>query len=393
MGMYRDFGASLRGPVSPLEKTVFVLLAIILALYPISLFKQQPRPPISSAETRFVERSPSGLQIVPASCPSSPDYDGQCSGAPPPEPSGPCAIYANPTEVSQGESTTLTWGVGDSVVDTQLDALLCAWGDCRSNPSEPPTGVSLMYSDFGSGTFANDAVSQTGSRVVSPTMPTTYTILATYNWPRPPVVTCRRSITVSQCPAQQHWVTGDRDPALAVFKTDPDQWAGFTGCVCDTTGVPPLAHGQCGNSPPPPTGQCTPSNVCGSPTTVNNSCTGTLVEDCSLRGAGWVCSAGACIPGTPELSISASPSLLRSGDTSNVTWNALRVSSCTVTENSGHISDFWSCTSSAACAADHVNATSGIVEQTTYTLSCTAPGGVTLTKSAIVNIIPIFQEL
>lgn len=37
------------------------------------------RAPISSAEVQFTDPSASGLAIVPASCPSSPHYDGQCS--------------------------------------------------------------------------------------------------------------------------------------------------------------------------------------------------------------------------------------------------------------------------------------------------------------------------
>ncbi len=40
------------------------------------------RAPLASAETQFVERTAQGLQIVPASCPSSPHYRGECSGNP-----------------------------------------------------------------------------------------------------------------------------------------------------------------------------------------------------------------------------------------------------------------------------------------------------------------------
>src|SRR6202171_5057663 len=81
-----------------LEIVLLTLLVLTLALGPYTLFKSQERTPLSSAETRFVETSPSGMQIVPASCPSQPHYTGECSGAPPPARNGHCSINARSEE-------------------------------------------------------------------------------------------------------------------------------------------------------------------------------------------------------------------------------------------------------------------------------------------------------
>ncbi len=73
------------------EIVILTAFAVLLA----GLFSYtDERPAFSSAETRFVEYSESGLQIVPASCPSGPHYSGQCSGATPP--GGQCSLTASP---------------------------------------------------------------------------------------------------------------------------------------------------------------------------------------------------------------------------------------------------------------------------------------------------------
>ena len=54
------------------EIVLLILCALVLAGF--ALAGKADRAPLASAETRFVERSASGLQIVPASCPSAPPH-------------------------------------------------------------------------------------------------------------------------------------------------------------------------------------------------------------------------------------------------------------------------------------------------------------------------------
>src|ERR1700722_6992817 len=55
-----------------------------------------------SPEVKFTDASASGLQIVPASCPSSPDYPGECD-----PPSPPTNIGA--TCDSSSHTATMSW--------------------------------------------------------------------------------------------------------------------------------------------------------------------------------------------------------------------------------------------------------------------------------------------
>ncbi|MBI2618291.1 hypothetical protein HYW58_02460 [Candidatus Kaiserbacteria bacterium] len=86
----------------------------------------------------------------------------------------------------------------------------------------------------------------------------------------------------------------------------------------------------------------------------------------------------------PDLSITATPSLLQSGDTTSIAWFATSVNSCSVSENNSGITDSWSGTSGTQIS-------SPITEQTIYTLTCLTDGGA-LSESVTVNLIPVFQE-
>ncbi|MBV9191269.1 MAG: hypothetical protein JOZ85_12345, partial [Betaproteobacteria bacterium] len=98
---------------------------------------------------------------------------------------------------------------------------------------------------------------------------------------------------------------------------------------------------------------------------------------------------GACNP-TPAASgsITAKPSLVRTGDKTQISWSAVGVSSCTVTANNN--ADSWSCTRHACDNVSQQSST--ITAQTTYTLSCTGFDHTHVVKSAIVDVIPVFNE-
>ena len=151
--------------------------------------------------------------------------------------------------------------------------------------------------------------------------------------------------------------------------------------------------------------QCTSIRVCSADgMRVVKSCDGSLIDDCATHGAGYSCVAGACVKApitfrsfsatrggqafTATGHLQVSPNLVRPGDRSNVYWNVLNAASCSVTSN---IADAWSGLLSGATGKE----TSPILFQTTYTLHCTAFPGVTpstIEESAIVNVLPTFQE-
>jgi hypothetical protein len=76
---------------------------------------------------------------------------------------------------------------------------------------------------------------------------------------------------------------------------------------------------------------------------------------------------------------------VKSGNTTKVNWSASNVSSCRVSAPNG---DAWT----GELSAIGGNISNPITGETTYTLSCVALDGTTLTKQATVRVIPAFQE-
>lgn len=81
--------------------------------------------------------------------------------------------------------------------------------------------------------------------------------------------------------------------------------------------------------------------------------------------------------------IKANPKLVKPGDTSTITWNSAETTSCTVTAPNG---DRWTGTSGTQTS-------SPINELTTYSLTCQAFNGRTVTATASVGIIPSWNEI
>ncbi|MFC1732230.1 hypothetical protein ACFL6I_18130 [candidate division KSB1 bacterium] len=86
----------------------------------------------------------------------------------------------------------------------------------------------------------------------------------------------------------------------------------------------------------------------------------------------------------PELSITATPSLLQSGDTSEIAWTATNVNSCSISEDSSVITDSWS-------GASGTQTSSPIVEETIYTITCQTDAS-DVSENVTVRLVPIFQE-
>lgn len=319
----------------PLGAQEFGLLALLALIAILPVYVSPAREPTASAETRFVELSASGLQIVPASCPSSPHVADECSPPDPPipAPSTGCGILASAVPER-----------GPGVVEVSWESWLLGtsgYGEAQRagyTHSGSITGI-------GSVPFAGRRWINTGL--------TTFTYTGAYEvhgatYPFSCSVTLSGSGGTDVCP---------NDPGV------------------QSTG---------------PCSQCTPQNICGSGANskkVVNSCSGAVIEDCAARGPGWFCSGGQCAPEPADGNITVNPSLVRSGDRTQVSWTTTNMLNCSVTENNPTISDFWPNVLSG------VFASSPIRQRTTYTLSCTKNDGALFTDTATVNIIPTFIEL
>ena len=96
---------------------VIVFTIVFVAAIAVSRSHQSA---FTSAEVRFADASPSGLQIMPASCASSPAVEhrpGECSIPP-----GYCTISVSPTSMNVGAQSTvlLTWNTGPAIVDGEV---------------------------------------------------------------------------------------------------------------------------------------------------------------------------------------------------------------------------------------------------------------------------------
>ncbi len=327
----------------------FALLCVMAAVLVVSSFVTgaETRHPIGSSETRFVETSPKGLQIVPASCPSDPHYTGDCTVVPPPPPPTlveSCVITATPQSIASGQSTVIGW-------------------NSSINPYNP---ISRNISP------TIGSVGPSGSYTVSPTVTTTYVMTGTGG--ASGSFTCSVAVSVggATCPAGQVLQNG---ACVCPNNLNVTQ---YPTCAC------PAGFVQSGTICVPI--QCTEQFYCqGNDLWKNNSCTGnSFVQACT-----WGCSGGGCLgapPGTGN--ITASPSLLRAGNTSEISWTTqnMEPGTCAVTENNPEITDSWN--------GENGTHTSGVIQmQTSYTLSCTGFDGNSFTDSVTVNVIPDFEEL
>ena len=266
-----------------------VLVAVAVAILAASLNARQP---FASSEVQFTDSSASGLAIVPASCPSTPDYAGEC------DPSPLCNL---------------------------------------------PSAVAALFG---------------------------------INCPEPPQNTCDNGASnyptctfpPNTCPIG--YILGD--DGVCVFN------------VC------PSGYEQEGNQCVSITPACTPLNYCVGSTLWhrNATCSTSPIQACSNG-----CTAGGCIEVAPPGVVvwQVRPPLLNAGERANVSWQVTDVLSCEVTGNNGdgtgsNETGVWSGASGAQIS-------SPITAQTIYTLTCIGLDDSTVTRSATVNITPIFQEL
>ena len=139
---------------------------------------------------------------------------------------------------------------------------------------------------------------------------------------------------------------------------------------------------------------CAPTYSCSNQTIQHTdaSCNVSNVTTCTAPS---FCSAGSSIclypspsfiqSGSQSGHLTAIPQILPSGLTTMLFWDVANVSSCTVTGTDG---EHWS----GASSPTNGQATSPILQQTTFTLACSGLDGSSINESIVVNVLPVFQE-
>ena len=158
-------------------------------------------------------------------------------------------------------------------------------------------------------------------------------------------------------------------------------WTSYTfTCADGSISACPSGYVKQGNS-------CVLANQCAqlprcSGDDLVDSCTGATIQTCS-----YGCRSGACVVvAPPSAALHATPSLVRSSNTTSVSWSSSNTASCTVHGTNG---DSWAGTSSSG------KTSSPIIEQTIYTLHCIGLAGASpssVDKSVTVNLLPKFSE-
>lgn len=292
-----------------IERSRLIALSILLMLaIALVLTGVKEGGAFRSVEVAFTDGSMFGLQIVPASCESNPPYyhyNGDCGTTPNPPALGGCAIASYPQTITSGGGAKLSW--------------------------------STLYVGSGSATFQNGKINPgditagaTGSRNVSPTNTTTYTLTGS-------------------------WSNG----------------ATFQPCSVTVTVTPELPGG----------GACIAQYFCqGSSLYFKNSqCSNQFIQTCPHG-----CAAGACLdPDAPTIDFRVRPQLVRSGTQVTVTWSGTDLQSCQVTSDHG---DSWS-------GISGTKTSKAITRQTVFTISCAGElEGSSVIDSKTVDVIPVFDE-
>lgn len=98
------------------------------------------------------------------------------------------------------------------------------------------------------------------------------------------------------------------------------------------------------------------------------------------------CDSGACnVAPAGALDIRVSPSLVRQGESTTVTWTSSGMVSCVVSEDAPGLNDRWTTLNGTQLSGP-------ITQQTTYTLSCLDEDDDVFTDTARVNILPVWEE-
>jgi hypothetical protein len=311
----------------------------------------QTSHPFTSAEVAFTDAAPSGLAIVPASCPSSPD-------------TGSCECGPAPTVTCGGQSQVLGGGI-----------------TCTSYLYECPSGY----------TFDGNWCVVTGSSC-SPN-PSNSTFCPDGSpAPNGDASQCGIGPGGSTCPAGDSCVPSNGAGTCPAGYTLDGNICIFTGCPAGYTQTADSnGNLECVETTPT---SCTPQYLCGTDGNLYRQNADCSVSSSPAQSCSYGCSGNACNPAPlPQIvTFSLKPSLVPSGNSTTITWNVEYAADCTVTGSNGD--GPWPGTTGTRTS-------SAITAQTIYTLTCDPLPGVRnpdgtpfvwVDQTATVNIVPKFQE-
>lgn len=346
------------------------ILAVGAALLAGIFLADSARAPIASSETRFVEHSASGLQIVPASAASCVPIQG---------PGGGWENFCTPAYNHGGDGNPRGGGGG---------------GNPPPPPPPPPPpsppgnpapggwfdGASCDYA-YGWACDASDYNQsievhiQEGAGVGNPNARLWGVFMANYPVAGNPAA-CGGTPNHQFRWAIPNALKDGQSHTLYAYALD---YPAGGGSFYALSGNPKTINCSL----------CTPRYYCSGNDlyygdTTYSYCSNSVVEQCA-----WGCNGSACLaPPPPDGTLKATPSLVHQGETSEISWTSQYATSCTVVENNPEINDSWS-------GLNGTKTTSELAQQTKYTLTCQGHPGSTpasFTKSVTVNIVPIFEE-
>ena len=222
-------------------------------------------------------------------------------------------LSANPTSVTTGQFSTLTW----SATNAADCAASGAWTGAKATSGSESTGVLNSTSDF---TLTCTGPGGSGSRTVTVTV-------------TPPAPT----VTISAAPA-----------SIANGASSTLTWSSTNATSCTASG-----------------GWSGAKATSGSQSTGALSATATFTLTCTgLGGSGSQSATVTVNPPAPTVTISAAPASIANGASSTLTWSSTNATSCTA-------SGGWS----GAKATSGSQSTGALSATATFTLTCTGLGG------------------
>ena len=363
---------------SLLFRRQFVLLVIFAVASVAAIAYAYTGPAFTSSEVRFTDASRSGLAIVPASCPSSPHYIGQCTAV-----TTPSLNELTTSCYGPDSRIALSWTSSANATDYHIER--CTDAGC-TDFSEIGTATGLRYTDVGrtpDKRYRYQVRAHNHSGLDNP-----YSGYSNINH--------ADAEACSDAPDTPRNLTAEPLCSVDLDSTILLSWEYAVGA--DEYRIERCAG----------TGECVFSNIgtrAGSQNRYTDSNI-TLDELYKYRALSYNSESGLSsvysniasrvaetCDGPDEVLTASStlwviPTLVRKGETTLVYWDSRNVSSCSVSGTNG---DSWVGKSSGLSGKE----TLPITEQTIYTLSCTAlpnalPPSITATKT--VNVIPVFEE-
>src|SRR3989344_5593804 len=322
------------------KEWVFAAVLVAVAILATLLNSRQP---FASSEVQFTDSSASGLAIVPASCPSSPHYAGEC------DPSPVCNVPA----------VAALFGVNCP------EPAICANGASNyPTCTFPPSTCANGASNYPTCTFPPSTCANGASNYPTCTFPPSTCANGASNYP-----TC--TFPPSTC------ANGASNYPTCTFppSTSANGASNYPTCT-----FPPSTCANGASNYPTCTfaPTCTLLRYCvGTSLWLRNSvCSTSLIEACS-NDCG-------CVLSPSVIVWQVRPTLVQSGERVNVNWDTKNVKSCTVSSTNPPGAIWSGRAGSQQCGS--------IKGSTIYTLRCTGLDNSPVTRSTTVNIIPIFQE-